>query len=60
MDGLGLLPIKFLAHYESGYGKDDPRGAIDWQQAYKELESYGDTSLPIYAPREGEFIVIEK
>ena len=47
MDGLGILPIKFLAHYKSEYGEDDPRGPIDWGTALKELESYGDTSLPI-------------
>ena len=59
MDGLGILPIKFLAHFESSYGKDDPRGAIDWQKAYKELETYGDKSLPTHALKEGEYVVIE-
>jgi len=56
-DGLGIFPIKFLAHYNSDYGVGDPRGPIDWQRAYDELASYGDTSLPIYALEEGEFIV---
>ena len=60
MNGLEILPIRFLAHYESEYGAEDPRGPIDWQKAYKELESFGDTSLPIHALREGEFIVIQK
>lgn len=59
MDGLGILPIKFLPHYKSLYGDDDPRGPIDWDQAYEDLEKYGDTSLPIYALEEGEFVVIE-
>ncbi|MCX6793116.1 MAG: Type 1 glutamine amidotransferase-like domain-containing protein [Candidatus Falkowbacteria bacterium] len=60
MDGLGILPIKFISHYKSNYGDDDPRGVIEWEKAYKELESYGDKSLPIYALEEGDFIVIEK
>jgi len=60
MDGAGLVDIKFIPHYKSNYGADDPRGPIDWDRAYSELEKYGDTSLPIYALKEGEFIVIEK
>lgn len=59
MDGLGILPIKFISHYGSAFGADDSRGPIDWSKAYSELESYGDTALPIYALKEGEFIVIE-
>lgn len=57
-DGFGVLPIKFIPHYLSNFGFDDPRGPIDWQKAYKELQAYGDTSLPIYAPKEGEFVVL--
>lgn len=60
MDGLGILPIRFLAHYESAYGNDDPRGPIDWKVAYKELEAYGDQSLPIHAVREAEYVVIKQ
>lgn len=59
-DGLGILPIKFIPHYQSTYGQDDPRGLIDWGKAYQELVEYGDKSLPIYALKEGDFIVIEK
>lgn len=59
MDGLGLLPIKFLAHYKSAYGQNDARGPIDWDKAYAELEHYGDASLPIHALKEGHFVVIE-
>lgn len=58
MDGLGILSIKFMPHYQSDYGNDNPRGPIDWQKGYDELKSYGDTSLPIHALKEGEFIVI--
>ncbi len=60
MDGLGILPVKFLAHHNSDFGTDDPRGSIDWNEAKKELENYGDKSLPVYALEEGEFVVIEK
>lgn len=59
-DGLGILPIKTLAHFKSSYGDHDPRGPIDWDKAKAELESYGDPSLPLYALPEGEFIVIEQ
>ncbi len=58
-DGLGILPIKFLPHYLSDFGTDDPRGPIDWEQAKRELEEYGDTSLPVYALKESEFEVFE-
>ena len=57
-DGLGVLPIKFIPHYQSGFGDDDPRGPINWQKAYDELREYGDTSLPIRALKEGEYITI--
>lgn len=60
MDGLGLVPIKFIPHYKSDYGNDDPRGPIDWIKAHKELEEYGDKSLPIYALEEGDFVVFEE
>lgn len=60
LDGLGILPIKFIPHYTSTFVDDDPRGPIDWQKAYDELAAYGDTSLPIHALKEGEFVVIEQ
>lgn len=59
MDGLNFLPIKVLPHYQSDYGKDDPRGPVDWESGLRELTQYGDTSLPVHALREGEFIVFE-
>lgn len=59
MDGLAVLPIKFIPHFESAFGADDPRGPIDWQKAYDELKAYGDTSLPIHALKEGEYKVFE-
>lgn len=59
-DGLGIFPIKFLAHFNSDYGSDDPRGPVDWEGAYEELKNYGDTNLPVYALEEGQFVVMEK
>ncbi len=59
-DGLGTFPIKFLAHYKSDYGATDQSGAIDWEAAYEELAQYGDTSLPMHALKEGEFIVMNE
>ena len=58
-DGLGILPIKTIAHFNSEYGIDDPRGPIDWEMAKAELAEYGDKTLPIYALEEGEFKVFE-
>ena len=60
LDGLNILPIKFMPHYKSDFGSTDPRGPIDWKKAYDELAEYGDKTLPIYALEEGDFIVIEK
>ncbi len=60
MDGLGILPVKFLPHYESNYGEDDPRGWINWEAAKEELKNYGDPTFPIYAFNEGFYVVIEK
>ena len=59
MHGLGIVPIKFIAHYNSAYGETDPRGPIDWENAKIELENFGDKALPIYALKEGEFVVFE-
>ncbi len=60
MDGLGIIPVKFIPHYKSEYGADDHRGPIDWEKAYKDLGDYGDTSLPIHALEEGKFVVFEQ
>jgi len=59
MLGLGILPIRFIAHFNSNYGTSDPRGPIDWNEAYAQLEKYGDITLPIIALEEGEFVVFE-
>lgn len=55
-DGFGILPIKFIPHYDSDFGSDDHRGPIDWGKAKVDLENHGDKSLPVYALKEGEFV----
>jgi hypothetical protein len=56
--GLAFVPAKVLVHYQSeSYGADDPRGPINWQQAYRDLAEYGDRKLPVCELREGEFKV---
>jgi hypothetical protein len=60
MNGLNVLPLKFIPHFKSNWGNDDPRGPIDWGKAHQELEDFGDTSLPIHALEEGVYIVIEQ
>lgn len=61
MKGSGILSIKFIPHFKSKtYDKNDPRGKIDWEKAYKELEKYGNKKTPIYALEEGDFVVFEK
>lgn len=59
-DGFGLVPVKFISHYGSQYGSDDLAGPIDWEKARNELITYGDPDLPIYAPEEGDFEVVER
>lgn len=55
-NGLGIVPLRFLTHYNSNWGLDDHRGPIDWQAARRELEQYGDVTHPVYALEEGEYI----
>jgi len=59
MDGLSLVPIKFIPHYKSDFGDSDPRGKIDWDGSYRQLANYGDNDLPIYALEEGNYKVFE-
>jgi hypothetical protein len=60
MEGLGILPVKFIPHYKSTtYTKGDPRGPIDWSKAYQDLSDFGDKTLPIYALEEGEYVVLQ-
>lgn len=60
IDGLGIWPAKVLVHFDSDYGSEDPRGPIDWEKAKLDLTTYGDKDLPVYALKEGEFVVFKK
>lgn len=53
-DGLGLLPIKVIVHYQSDYNAPN----VDWEKAYHELENYKE-NLEVVTLREGEFKVYE-
>ena len=57
--GLNIIPIKFIAHYNSTYGAEDQRGPIDWDEAYAELANYRHKDTSIFALQEGEYIVRE-
>ncbi len=54
-DGLGLLPIKFIPHWNSDYS-DDECGNIGWQDELDKLKAYKE-ELPVYTLGEGEFKV---
>lgn len=58
-NGFGILPIKFMPHFHSDFGKDDPRGPIDWPAAQRELAEYGDQNLPVYTLEEGRYEVFK-
>jgi len=49
-EGLGLLPIKVLVHYQSDYNAPN----IDWDKSYEELKNYKE-DLPITTLKEGEY-----
>lgn len=53
--GRGLVNVAVIPHFNGQFGKDDPRGSIDWAAAKRELSSA--TSLPIYEIPECEFEV---
>lgn len=54
IDGLGLVPVKVIAHWES------PIYDVDWGKALMMLRTHGDESLPLYNLKEGEFVVISQ
>lgn len=57
--GSGIVPLNIMVHYESAYGKDDPRGPIDWAKARAELQAFIGAEQTITPLREGEFVVVE-
>jgi hypothetical protein len=55
--GLGVLPIKFMAHYGAPLPHIPP---TDWQAAKQALAIHGDTTQPLFTLGEGEFIEINE
>jgi peptidase E len=53
--GLGLLPYKFIPHWQANSSFPD----VDFDQAFSELQNFG-AELPIIKLHEGEFKVIYK
>jgi len=58
MNGRGLVEVAVITHFDGEFGKDDPRGPVDWAAAKEELTAA--TNLPIYTIREGEFEIFEE
>jgi peptidase E len=52
---LGLLPIKFIPHFNSDYNSPN----INWKEVVLELKNYKE-NLPMYLVAEGEFVVLNK
>ena len=50
MEGLGLLPVKVIAHWKTDIYE------VDWDRALKEIKDYKE-DLPVYTLAEGEFKV---
>jgi peptidase E len=57
-DGLGLLPIKFIPHWNSDYSDEEVKD-IDWSEELKKLKDYKEDLL-IYTLKEGEFKVFNQ
>lgn len=53
-EGFGLLPLKALVHYRSGYNAPN----IDWDAVETELEKYKE-NLPVIKLAEGQFQVFK-
>lgn len=53
VEGLGLLPVKVIAHWKTDIYE------VDWDRALKEIKEYKE-DLPVYTLTEGEFVVIKQ
>ncbi len=53
IEGLGLLPVKVIAHWKTDVYE------VEWDRALKEIKEYKE-DLPVYTLAEGEFVVIKK
>lgn len=59
--GSGLAPLNIIPHYGSStYGKDDPRGPIDWQKANQALQAAIGSVQVVTPLHEGQFTVVEQ
>ncbi len=59
LEGLDVLPFKFMAHYNAVEIEGAPTPEGYWRNAYEKLSAFGDKSLPIYKPDEGTFITLD-
>jgi len=57
-DGLGLLPVKFIPHWDSDC-LDDEAQDIKWKDELDKIKEYKE-ELPIYTLRDGEFKVFNQ
>jgi Peptidase family S51 len=56
--GSGLTSLNVIPHYKSEtYGKNDPRGPINWRRAAQELGEFVGGEAMVTLLREGEFVV---
>ena len=53
-EGLGFLPVKIVAHYQSDYNGPE----FDWAEALHKTEQHGD-QWPVWCLKEGEYAVME-
>jgi len=58
MNGRGLVDVAVITHFGSEFGSNDPRGAIDWNQAEKNLCEA--TASPIYKIHEGDLEIFHE
>lgn len=56
-DGLGLLPVKFIPHWNSDYTEEGQ--PVSWNKELDKLKAYKE-DLPVYTLGEGEFKVFEQ
>jgi peptidase E len=52
-EGLGLVPVKVIAHWKSEIYE------VDWEQALENLTNHKE-DLPVYTLKEGEYVVLEQ
>jgi hypothetical protein len=59
--GSEITDFHIIPHFESEeYGKDDPRGPIDWQAALRDLQATLPKGGQVTVLHESEFVVVAK